>query len=48
MSGNVASLKLLPFWVAEPEIWIAQAEAQFVLRKVVVDDTKYFFTYIQP
>ena len=43
MSENAVSLKLPPFWAAEPQIWFAQAEAQFELRKIVPDDTKYFY-----
>ena len=36
MSENAVSLKLPPFWAAEPQIW-------FALRKMVVDDAKYFY-----
>ena len=43
MSENEVSLKLPPFWAAEPQIWFAQTEAQFALRKIVADDTKYFY-----
>ena len=43
MSENAVSLKLPPFWAAEPQIWFAQAEAQFALRKIVADDTTYFY-----
>ena len=43
MSENAVSLKLPPFWAAEPQIWFAQAEAQFALRKIAADDTKYFY-----
>ena len=32
----------LPFWAAEPQIWFAQAEAQFAVQKIV-DETKYFY-----
>ena len=42
MSENVVLLKLPPFWAAEPQIWFAQAEAQFALQKIA-DDTKYFY-----
>ena len=43
MSENAVSLKLPPFWGAEPQIWFAQVEAQFALQKIVADDTKYFY-----
>ena len=43
MSENAVSLKLPPFWAAEPQVWFAQAEAQFTLLKIVADDTKYFY-----
>ena len=43
MSENTMSLKLPSFWVAEPQIWFAQTEAQFALLKIVADDTKYFY-----
>ena len=43
MSENAVSLKLSPFWAAEPQIWFAQAEAQFALRKIVAGETKYFY-----
>ena len=43
MSENAVSLKLPPFWAAEPQIWFAQAEAQFALRKIVADDAKFFY-----
>ena len=40
---NAVSLKLLQFWADKPQIWFAQAEAQFVLRKIVSDETKYYY-----
>ena len=43
MAETWLSLKLLPFRVAEPQIWLAQAEAQFALWKIVTDNTKYFY-----
>lgn len=38
----VVSVKLPEFWKAEPEMWFAQAEAQFILANVTRDDTKFY------
>ena len=38
-----SSLKLPQLWATEPQIWFAQDEAQFALRKIVSDDTKYYY-----
>lgn len=43
MSENAVSLKLPAFWTSQPEVWFAQAEAQFNLRGVTASDTKYFY-----
>lgn len=36
------SVKLPEFWKTDPEMWFAQAEAQFVLANVTKDETKFY------
>ena len=43
LEEHAVSLKLPTFWSSQPEVWFAQAEAQFNLRKVTADDTKYYY-----
>ena len=40
---NAVALKLPPFWISQPRVWFQQAEAQFALRKITADDTRYFY-----
>ena len=43
MAVDAVSLKLPTFWASQPEVWFAQAEAQFKLRKIEADETKYYY-----
>lgn len=36
------SVKLPEFWKTDPEMWFAQAEAQFILGNITKDDTKFY------
>ena len=40
---NAVSLKLPTFWTSQPQVWFAQAEAQFAIRKITADETKYYY-----
>ncbi len=41
--AQAVSLKLPTFWTEQPDVWFAQAEAQFNVRNVTADDTKYHY-----
>ena len=40
---NAVSIKLPTFWTAQPQVWLQQAEAQFTIRGITADDTKYAY-----
>ena len=37
------SLKLPEFWERQPRVWFAQAEAQFALKGITADETKFYY-----
>ena len=39
--SNAVAIKLPPLWTDQIDIWFAQAEAQFTLRKITSEETKY-------
>lgn len=43
MSVNAVSLKLPEFWESSASAWFAQTEAQFALRDITADITKYYY-----
>ena len=42
MANNAVAIKLPTFWSEQPRIWFTQAEAQFAIRNITSDDTKYY------
>lgn len=40
---NAVSLKLPAFWTSQPQVWFEQAEAQFHIRQITADATKYYY-----
>ena len=38
---NRVSVKLSPFWEADPATWFVNVEAQFALANIITDETKY-------
>ncbi|KII60614.1 hypothetical protein RF11_12080 [Thelohanellus kitauei] len=41
--ANAVAIKLPTFWTAQPRVWFVQTEAQFHLRGIVSDTTKYYY-----
>jgi len=41
---NAVALKLPTFWTSQPRVWFAQAEAQFEIRRITADETRYYHT----
>jgi hypothetical protein len=40
---NAVAVKLPAFWTTAAKVWFRQAEAQFHIRQVVADATKYYY-----
>ena len=40
---DAVALKLPAFWSAQPAVWFAQADAQFKVRSIKDDSTKYYY-----
>ena len=40
---NSVSIKLPPFWTSQPQVWFQQAEAQFTIRCITANETKYSY-----
>ena len=43
MAVESVALKLPLFWTSCPSAWFAQIEAQFSIRNITADDTKYYY-----
>ena len=43
-SITAVTIKLPEFWINSPEVWFARVEAQFSIRKIIDDTTKYDYT----
>ena len=42
-AANAVPLKLPTFWTSQPQVWFQQAEAQFTIRNITADQTKYAY-----
>jgi len=43
MAVAAVTIKLPPFWTEQPAVWFQQAEAQFAIRGVTTEQTKYYY-----
>lgn len=43
MTANAVTLKLPEFWESSASAWFAQTEAQFALREITADTTKFYY-----
>lgn len=43
MTANAVTLKLPEFWESSASAWFAQTEAQFALRDITADATRYYY-----
>jgi hypothetical protein len=49
MSAEISSVavRLPPFWAERPNVWFAQAEAQFTLAGISSEQTKFYYVISQ-
>ena len=40
---NAVAIKLPTFWTQQPDVWFLQTEAQFNIRKITDDTTKFYY-----